>query len=350
MGSVPVLASLLALSHASLDSSRDIDSKELGLAQADVTESSRSGINVLSSVVIVAFASIQKFLVTTPTSWQSPFKTIRLQSLNSALSHDSHASSRLAVAWMVLRLGTWSSFATETRSLSLTCADISVGLMTTSPVSIPDILSYSSMPLVSSHLSRDIIKYDREPLVLCAKVLNYCFSTDTEQFPEPGLGPGTMQSWKSLFEALNMWYTNRPQAFRPMLEIDDSEELFPQVFFTNGAAVLANQIYHTSMLLLLQHKPRTLQNEHGRSTLVAPLWHAQRVCGISLCNDSRASWDFSLVASFYLAAKRMTYEPQQRAILRGVDSIAATTGWNVGGLSAHLVREWQPDWHVEPAM
>lgn len=229
-------------------------------------------------------------------------------------------------------------------SLLLTLIDVSVGLMTGSPVSIPDILPSGNAISFASQITRDTMKYDREPLLLCAKVLNHCFAPDIPQSPGmEGIRPGTTQSWRALFEALNIWWTNRPQELKPMLEMDESDQLFPQVLFTNGAAVLANQIYHTSMLLLLQNRPRTLQNEHGRSTSMSPLWHAQRICGISLNNDSKANWDFSLVASFYLAAKRMTYEPQQRAILSGVDSIAAITGWNVSGLSTQLLGEWQPD-------
>lgn len=128
-----------------------------------------------------------------------------------------------------------------------------------------------------------------------------------------------------------------------MLEVDD-DELFPLVLFTNGAAILANQLYHVSMLLLLQNRPRTLPRDtkqHGRSVLLSPLWHAQRICGISLNNDIRANWDFSLLSSLYLAAQRMTYEPQQHAILRGITRIGNLTGWNIGALSAQLINEWQ---------
>jgi hypothetical protein len=149
--------------------------------------------------------------------------------------------------------------------------------------------------------------------------------------------------WKAFSEALQKWYSIRPTDFKPMLEAEDGEQLFPLVLFTNGSAILANQLYHTSMLLLLQNRPRTLPKEHGRNIYLSPLWHAQRICGISLNNDTRTSWDFSLLASFYFAAKRMTYEPQQHAILRGLDRIGSLTGWNVLSLSAQLMHEWQPD-------
>lgn len=195
-----------------------------------------------------------------------------------------------------------------------------------------------------SSIGRGSLQFDRGPLLLCAKVLNHCFGGN-EMATSPNLSPRptASQTWASLSEALNVWYSNRPHDFIPMLEVDD-DELFPLVLFTNGAAILANQLYHVSMLLLLQNRPRTLPRDakqHGRSVFLSPLWHAQRICGISLNNDIRANWDFSLLSSLYLAAQRMTYEPQQHAILRGVTRIGNLTGWNIGALSAQLINEWQ---------
>lgn len=214
--------------------------------------------------------------------------------------------------------------------------------MNGSPVSIPDIISYNTSSPIAV-ISREAFNTDREPVLLCAQVINHCFGQGAPATPGMPGPPPTAQNWKSLTESLNMWYTNRPRDFKPMWEVDEREELFPLVLFTNGAAILANQLYHTSMLLLLQNRPRTLPKEHGRSVLISPLWHAQRICAISLNNDTRTNWDFSLLASFYLAAKRMTYEPQQKTILRGIDRIGSLTGWNVNALSAQLVQEWQPD-------
>ena len=128
-----------------------------------------------------------------------------------------------------------------------------------------------------------------------------------------------------------------------MVELDDGERLFPTILFTNGAAVLGNQLYHTAMLLLLQHRPRTIRNPYGRSLVMSPLWHAQRSCGISLNNDGQDCWDFSLVASFYVAAKGMSYGPQHQAILDGFERVADLTGWDLSSLTANLKETWQPD-------
>ncbi|KAI8720648.1 Zn(2)-C6 fungal-type domain-containing protein [Fusarium sp. LHS14.1] len=320
MDSAPLLDSLLSLSLTTLGGHVEPDFGEQLILPSDPNNSSA---DILRNALTFAFIALRRHFITPPTSWQSPSKSMGFDSLNSASFQEQHPSVALATSWMMLRL------------------NLSVGLMNGSPVSIPSLISFeTSSPM--NGIYRESLKYDREPVILCAQVLNYCFGGDVATSPGM-IRPTAAQRWKSFSEALKMWYTNRPRDFKPMLEIDDNEQLFPLVLFTNGAAVLANQLYHTSMLLLLQNRPRTLPKEHGRSVYLSPLWHAQRICGISLNNDTRTSWDFSLLASLYLAAKRMTYEPQQHAILRGIDRIGSLTGWNVNALSAQLVHEWQPD-------
>lgn len=195
----------------------------------------------------------------------------------------------------------------------------------------------------SSNTSQKSIRFDQKPLLLCAQALNYCFRQEYEIPPSVGMPISKTQNWKALFESIATWYDSRPQKLKPIIEIEETDEqLFPLVLFTNGEALLANQVYHTSTLLLLQNRPRTLRHEYGRSFVMSPLWHAQRICGICLSNDNRATWDFNMIASFYLAAKLMTYEPQQKAILAGLTHISSITRWNLGCLAAQLMQEWQP--------
>jgi hypothetical protein len=139
-----------------------------------------------------------------------------------------------------------------------------------------------------------------------------------------------------------LWYSNRPQDFKPVLELEKQDRLFPLLLFTNSAAIMANQLYHTAMLLLLQHRPRTLAAEAGRSPKQSPLRHAQKICGISLNNTDPNGWDFSLVASLYMAAKRMTYGPQQDAILGKMEQVVSMTGWKLSSLAPQLRQTWNP--------
>ncbi|KAL3292769.1 c6 transcription factor [Colletotrichum asianum] len=233
--------------------------------------------------------------------------------------------------------------------------ELAAALVTGSPISVPEQLNYNPMSQqwnTSSAVAETIFQYTIEPLLLCAKVVNFCSGSFPPQTTTPnanGTTPLTpVHRWTMLSDALGLWYTNRAQEFRPMVEIDGGDEtLFPIILFTNGAAVFANQLYHTAMLLLLQNKPRTLQAAVGTkksggssSSATSPLWHAQRVCGIALNNDRRDSWDLCLVASLYLAAQRMTYEPQQRAILECFERVKALAGWNVDGFAARVREDW----------
>ncbi|KAF6791335.1 C6 zinc finger domain-containing protein [Colletotrichum sojae] len=232
--------------------------------------------------------------------------------------------------------------------------ELAAALVTGSPISIPEQLSYN--PPISQHWSSSssavaetIFQYTMEPLLLCAKVVNFCAGGFPPQTPTD-VPP--VHRWTMLSDALGAWYASRAQEFRPMVEMDggggdgDEEEknLFPIILFTNGAAVFANQLYHTAMLLLLQNRPRTLQTTAAtgakKSSSVSPLWHAQRVCGIALNNDRRDCWDLCLVASLYLAAQRMTYEPQQRAVLECLERVRTLTGWNVEGFAAKVREDW----------
>ncbi|WYZ38306.1 hypothetical protein EsH8_III_000220 [Colletotrichum jinshuiense] len=220
--------------------------------------------------------------------------------------------------------------------------ELAAALVTGAPISVPEHLNYNPMSQqwASSAVAETIFQYTIEPLLLCAKVVNFCAGSLPPQAPDLGAPLTPVHRWTMLSDALSVWYTSRAQEFRPMVEIDGDENLFPTILFTNGAAVFANQLYHTAMLLLLQNRPRTLQAAAKKSSSMSPLWHAQRVCGIALNNDRRDSWDLCLVASLYLAAQRMTYEPQQRAILECFDRIKSLTGWDVDGFSAKAREDW----------
>jgi hypothetical protein len=187
--------------------------------------------------------------------------------------------------------------------------------------------------------SRDLIEYDRQPILLCARVLNHCFEQITASGP---VAQRRVDTWTELFTSLNLWFTNRPQDFKPVLELDSPGGLFPLILFTKSAALLANQMYHTAMLLMLQHRPRTIRFDTLPAGSTSPLRHAQRVCGISLNNDCRNTWDFCLVASFYLAARGMTYLPQQSIICDKIDNLCAETGWHISSLKSRLRETWEP--------
>ncbi|KAK0758309.1 hypothetical protein N5P37_008706 [Trichoderma harzianum] len=189
----------------------------------------------------------------------------------------------------------------------------------------------------SGHIS---LHFAHEPLVLCTEVLDFSFG-DEEVARSLNAEPTKPRAvrWKSIVDNLSDWYTNRPSTFRPVIEISNDEFSFPIVYFTSGAATFANQLYHTAMMLILAHKPRTLQLDQRRSSSLSQLWHAQRICGIAINNNRGECWDPCLLTSFYLAAQRMTHESQQREILLGFKHISSL-GWRTDGFIERLNQDW----------
>lgn len=200
--------------------------------------------------------------------------------------------------------------------------------------------SPSQFEYVQEDIYARVFHYAHLPLLLCARALLWC-NADSAGRP--------VDTWMQLVDELERWYRARPQEFQPTLELELELELdlgnnFPVILFTNGAGIFGNQLYHTAMLLLLLNRPRTAQarlaDSSFRPSVMSPLWHAQRICGIALHNDRRECWDLSLLASFLVAAKRMTHEAQQQEILHGFARIKALTGWDVGEYLDELRREW----------
>ncbi|KAJ5448488.1 hypothetical protein N7445_003309 [Penicillium cf. griseofulvum] len=234
--------------------------------------------------------------------------------LTRALS--SHAAGRdinSAIYWLFFRLDLATALATD--------GDMRMPL----PPSFP---YYTEGDLVADPFEM-VFFYAYRPLWLCARAIQ--FVPNGEGSPDQPL----LHRWIHVVEELQQWYRERPRDFQPMveLELDDQlagpERSFPVVLFANGAGLFGNQLYHTAMLILLHNRPRTARIANLHSVTMSPLWHAQRICSIALHNDRRECWDPCLLASFLVAACRMTHESQHGEIVRGFDRIRTVTGWNV---------------------
>ncbi|KAJ9301142.1 transcriptional regulator family: Fungal Specific TF [Paecilomyces variotii] len=185
-------------------------------------------------------------------------------------------------------------------------------------------------------------------LIPCAQAVQLQSATLEAESPLQSTGPERfVERWKMLVASFGDWYNNRPQGFWPMLELSSTPEMaetvnpFPVILFTNSAAVFANQMLHTAMCLLLDRKPRTLKSMDNHNVMMSPLWNAHRICGIALNNDSRECWDPSLVASLFVAARKMTHESQQKEIEKGFLRIQELTGWDMHDPLAKLHETWR---------
>ncbi|KAL4870846.1 hypothetical protein BDV12DRAFT_165344, partial [Aspergillus spectabilis] len=284
--------------------------------------------NFTEAVLLRVFEEARGLVSDVAGAWsQSEDEDTRSQLVHSAYGPGIEA----AVYWMFLRI------------------DIGKSLANNTPLRTPlPTLPLPSLALLTraENTQARVNHYAQVLLWLCGKALN----TYHHQYQEP-LFP-VQDSWLQTFEELTEWHFLRPQEFQPMVEVElSSEDLnpgseFPLLLFTNGAAALCNQLYHTAMLLILECKPRTAllnhlhRDHHLHSAVLSPLWHAQRVCGIALNNDRRECWDPCLLASFLLAARYMTHEAQQVEIVQGIERIYELTGWSVGEYLTHLREEW----------
>lgn len=169
---------------------------------------------------------------------------------------------------------------------------------------------------------------------------------DEDRWLQHRYGLNRVEVWKALVQGFAHWYMHRSQSFQPIIELYpkdgmSTEDDYPTIVFTSGAALLANQLYHTGMLLLLQNKPRFANKPSQNTPSMSTLWHAHRICGIAIQNDRPGWWDPCLVASVIIAGRTATHVSQHSAIIRILQSVRLLTGWNIDPCVDQLKNEWE---------
>ncbi|KAI1418917.1 hypothetical protein F5Y12DRAFT_795876 [Xylaria sp. FL1777] len=174
--------------------------------------------------------------------------------------------------------------------------------------------------------------YASYSVFLCALVLNLFSSNHTEAI--------FARRWSEIFVYVEDWYAERPPEMKSILELNapkqDYSRPFPVVLFSNPAAVSGNQLYHTAALLMLQRKPRgAFMKSKSRSIL----WHARRICAISISNTQHASWTNS-IQPLWIAGKVMSHPSEHQAILDIYAKIEKDTGWGAKWRAEDLKSYW----------
>jgi hypothetical protein len=156
--------------------------------------------------------------------------------------------------------------------------------------------------------------------------------------------------WTTLWNENQKWYADRPVELRQVYEVRGAEisrvdmanqASFPAIIFTTSLALLANAVHHITSLLLLSHRPRLVKSVTGSRTTSSPTWHAQYIAGIAESNDSPEHWDPLLIAGLFLAAKSMSHEFQQTAILDTLHRIKRSTGMKLDDELHAMTSDWQ---------
>lgn len=154
---------------------------------------------------------------------------------------------------------------------------MSCALMATVPVRIP-------LPFVAENLFRSagndsIARCAQDAMALCVDAIMFS-QGDEDRWLQQRYGLNRVEVWKTLIQGFVHWYKHRPQEFQPIIELYpkdgvQSDNDFPIIVFTSGAAILANQLYHTGMLLLLQKKPRFTEKPNSNSSCMSTLWYVR---------------------------------------------------------------------------
>jgi hypothetical protein len=167
---------------------------------------------------------------------------------------------------------------------------------------------------------------------LCARVCDLSW-TRTRKYdvqngefnPEPFI-----HSWHSLWSEVQGWFQNRPAELR---EIDFAEGStpsesgpFPFLLWAAPCAISSNQLYHTSCLLLLDMKPPSI-NTRDMGHVGSALWHAHRICGISITNAHHGCLN-NAIQPLWLAGKLLSHPAEHKLIIDLIKKIETATGWS----------------------
>ncbi|CAI7570458.1 unnamed protein product [Penicillium pancosmium] len=323
MVSQPVWHSVLALSEASMNLLRPFSSLVITDKTPGAPATPEMQLDITTLAFLRAIDESKNCILNFQATW-SPQRVCDKELLDSLGPQTIRRDLNSAIYWLFVRHDLAAALATDT--------DIQVPLLPSLP--------YLTGRDFETDPFEHVFCFAHRPLWLCTKAVQFVHNDD----PSPQNPP--LRVWMDLMEELEQWYQERPQGFQPMMEIELEGQAtgqgqgFPVVLFAHGSGVFSNQLYHTAMLLLLHNRPRTAPTPGYHSTTMSPLWHAQRICSISVNNDRQECWDPVLLASFLTAARRMTHESQQHEIMRGFERIRRVTGWDATDFLHSLQEEW----------
>ncbi|RAO67426.1 uncharacterized protein BHQ10_003438 [Talaromyces amestolkiae] len=338
-----IFRALILLSEASLrnrnldgrslaEQSRSHSSRDMSSLELDYNESGDGNHSLMTIALTTIFRRAHVFVSNLSRAWSTNDFALDMDVVSSLIMDIATSKPTAAIYWLFLRLELSSALAND--------ATIQFPL----PLSLPweplDIFPETMDSLAG--LTWRLSNYAHRPLMILGQTMQLISKDGGGGFALPGANH--IDSWKHLINELERWRKQRPEEFRPIMELPSSsvepDSSFPTILFTNGAGIFGNQLYHTAMLLLLLDKPRTVRLNYLPPFVLSPLWHAQCICSISLNDDRRECWDPCLLASFLFAAKRMTHEIQQQDILHGLNRIQSLTGWDIREHVVDLQQKW----------
>ncbi|CAL5875281.1 uncharacterized protein PFLUO_LOCUS9586 [Penicillium psychrofluorescens] len=160
---------------------------------------------------------------------------------------------------------------------------------------------------------------------LCAKACELV--SDRTQCIELGSKNGCTgevfnRRWIQLWDDLQQWVDKRPPELLPVYTAPNKP--FPHILFIHWAAISSNQLYHTASILLLNLMPKSVKLQPAPT--VSPLWHARRICGISLANSHHGCLN-NAIQPLWIAGRLFSHVSEHTIIVDIIRNIEADTGW-----------------------
>lgn len=175
---------------------------------------------------------------------------------------------------------------------------------------------------------------------LIAQVIDLLMPGSSQQEATPCLADDKDKGrarWLKLWEYICGWHDRRPEPLHPIMTIPSSEPSpFPTIIFSNPAAISGNQLYHTASILMLQNQPPGIRLQPKPRSI---LWHARRVCAISISNDHHGAWTNSL-QPLWIAGRCMSNPMEHKAILTLLEKIERESGWGTSWRADDLKAYW----------
>jgi hypothetical protein len=128
--------------------------------------------------------------------------------------------------------------------------------------------------------------------------------------------------WLQLWNDLQCWLAERPSELIPIQTMNSKP--FPRILFAHWAAISSNQLYHTACILLLKMMPKSIHLP--RSPSLSTLWHARRICGISLTNPHQGCLN-NAIQPLWIAGRLFSHASEHEEIVKLIRDIEVNTGW-----------------------
>jgi hypothetical protein len=141
--------------------------------------------------------------------------------------------------------------------------------------------------------------------------------------------------WLQHWNDLQNWLSERPKELLPVETINDKP--FLRILFVHFAAIPSNQLYHTAAILLLKMIPKGIKLP--RSPYTSPLWHARRICGISLTNPHQGCLNYAL-QPLWIAGRFFSHPSEHKQITELIRDIEIETGWGMSWRIRDLETAW----------